>query len=164
MTAPPNRFRREAGRFAKFSVVGTAGAVVDFGGFNLFHAVLGMAPLAASVLSFGFAVTSNFLWNRLWTYPDSRSKPLGRQAGQFALVSLAGLGIRTLVFASAERPAIELVLRSLPRLRLAIPSLQLPAALTPDLLGRNLALALAVVVVLSWNFLANRIWTYSDAR
>jgi len=164
MIAPPNRLRREASRFTKFSVVGTAGAVVDFGGFNLFHAVLGMAALTSSVLSFGFAVTSNFLWNRYWTYPDSRGKPLGRQAGQFVLVSLAGLGIRTLVFASAEVPAIELAVRGLPQLRLALPSLHLPAALTPDLLGRNLALALAVVVVLSWNFLANRIWTYSDAR
>jgi putative flippase GtrA len=30
------------------------------------------------------------------------------------------------------------------------------------LLGRNLALALAVLVVLLWNFGINRIWTYSD--
>jgi len=35
-----------------------------------------------------------------------------------------------------------------------------PAA---SLLGSNLALALAVVVVLFWNFSVNRLWTYSDA-
>jgi hypothetical protein len=29
-------------------------------------------------------------------------------------------------------------------------------------LGRNLALALAVLIVLLWNFAANRLWTYSD--
>ncbi|MEX2029419.1 MAG: GtrA family protein [Anaerolineales bacterium] len=162
--AQPDRLRREAGRFTKFSVVGTAGAIVDFGGFNLFHAVLGLAALTSSMLSFGFAVANNFLWNRYWTYPDSRSKPLGRQAGQFALVSLAGLGIRTLVFASAEGPAIEIAVRGLPQIRQVLPSFHLPAAVTPDLIGRNLTLALAVVVVLSWNFLANRIWTYSDAR
>jgi putative flippase GtrA len=30
-------------------------------------------------------------------------------------------------------------------------------------LGRNFALAIAVIVVLFWNFGVNRIWTYSDA-
>jgi putative flippase GtrA len=33
----------------------------------------------------------------------------------------------------------------------------------PLLLGRNFALALAVIIVLFWNFGINRIWTYSDA-
>jgi putative flippase GtrA len=45
---------------------------------------------------------------------------------------------------------------------LALPS-ALAARLSPTTLGRNLALAAAVVLVLSWNFGANRIWTYSDA-
>jgi len=31
------------------------------------------------------------------------------------------------------------------------------------IIGRNAALALAVIVVLFWNFSINRIWTYSDA-
>jgi putative flippase GtrA len=31
-------------------------------------------------------------------------------------------------------------------------------------LGRNLALALAVIAVLFWNFFINRIWTYSDVK
>jgi len=159
MTASPARLRREAGRFAKFSVVGAVGAVVDFGGFNLLHAAAGIAPLAASALSFLLAVTSNFVWNRRWTYRDSRSKPLGRQAGQFALVSLVGLGIRTPVFAVAERPAIELTERFLPDLWATLGVGPLPAAIV----GRNLALALAVGIVLVWNFAANRLWTYSDA-
>ncbi|MGH2627496.1 MAG: GtrA family protein [Anaerolineales bacterium] len=160
MTASPARLRREAGRFAKFSVVGAIGAVVDFGGFNLLHAAAGVAPLAASALSFLLAVTSNFIWNRWWTYPDSRAKPLGRQAGQFALVSLAGLAIRTPVFALAERPAIGLMERALPALSATLPV----AALSPAIAGHNLALALAVGIVLVWNFAANRLWTYSDAR
>jgi hypothetical protein len=43
------------------------------------------------------------------------------------------------------------------------PWLAAGTAVTPELLGRNLSLALAVVVVLFWNFAANRLWTYSDA-
>lgn len=160
MTASPARLRREAGRFAKFSVVGAVGAVVDFGGFNLLHAAAGVPPLLASALSFLLAVTSNFIWNRWWTYPDSRAKRIGRQAGQFALVSLVGLAIRTPVFALAERPAVGLIERILPSLAGSLPVAGLPAAIV----GRNLALALAVGIVLVWNFAANRLWTYSDAR
>ncbi|HHH81822.1 MAG TPA: hypothetical protein ENL35_02400 [Chloroflexi bacterium] len=36
------------------------------------------------------------------------------------------------------------------------------SGLQPTWLGRNLALALAVIVVLFWNFGVNRVWTYSD--
>ena len=160
-----DRSRREISRFLKFSVVGVIGAVIDFGSFNLFANVLGIESIIASVLCFGAAVTSNFIWNRFWTYPDSRSKTLRQQAGQFALISAAGLVIRTPIFALAEKPMMRLfesffnssISQLLPNW---IPSQVLKA----DVLGGNLALALAVVVVLFWNFLANRIWTYSDAE
>jgi len=93
------RGRRELTRFMKFSVVGVIGAIVDFGTFNLLNSILGLRSLIASVLSFIAAVTSNFIWNRFWTYPDSRSKPVRQQALQFAVVNTIGLFIRTPVFA-----------------------------------------------------------------
>jgi putative flippase GtrA len=148
---PPSRVRREAGRFVKFSVVGVIGAVVDFGTFNLLTAGLTVNSILASACSFTAAVTSNFLWNRYWTYPDSRSKPVGRQAIQFAAVNFVGLAIRTPIFALSERLLIRLA-----------PSLPIRIGIDPVALGRNLALALAVVVVLFWNFAVNRFWTYSD--
>ncbi|MEW6567999.1 MAG: GtrA family protein [Chloroflexota bacterium] len=151
MNAAP-RLRRELTRFVKFSVVGVIGAVVDFGTFNLLNAWLGLWSVLASALSFTAAVTSNFLWNRYWTYPDSRGKPIGRQALQFALVNLIGLVIRTPIFAFSEPPFIRLASR-----------LPLTSGLDLTQLGRNLALALAVIVVLFWNFGINRLWTYSDA-
>jgi putative flippase GtrA len=145
------RLRRELTRFFKFAFVGIVGAVVDFGTFNVLNAVFGIWSVLASTLSFAAAVTSNFLWNRYWTYPDSRSKPVARQASQFALVNLAGWAIRTPIFAFGEPVAIRLV-----------SGLHLTAFPDPTQLGRNLALALAVIVVLFWNFGINRIWTYSD--
>jgi putative flippase GtrA len=145
----------------KFSVVGTIGAVVDFGTFNPLHAVVGVASIPSSVVSFVAAGASNFLWNRFWTYPDSRSKVPHHQVVQFAVVSLVGLGIRTPLFAALERPAIAAAGRFLSGLSRA--GTALPVALSADTLGRNLALAAAVLVVLVWNFLANRYWTYSDA-
>jgi len=136
------RTRREINRFLKFSVVGGIGAVVDFGIFNLLANVLGVGSIFSSVISFSAAVTSNFLWNRYWTYPDSRSKPVSQQVIQFTLVNLVGLVIQSILPES-------------------IASL---GYINATVLGRNLALALAVIVVLFWNFFINRIWTYSDAE
>ena len=157
------RGRRELARFLKFSVVGIIGAVVDFGTFNILNSILGIWSVLSSVFSFTAAIISNFLWNRYWTYPDSRSKSLVQQAIQFAFVNVVGLAIRTPIFAFSENPMIRISDRLL---------IVLPANLTQlitstlnlnsTILGRNLALALAVGVVLFWNFFINRIWTYSD--
>ena len=99
--------RREVKRFLKFTVVGAIGFVVDFGTFNLLSNVLGLWSIAASTISFAAAVSSNFIWNYFWTYPDSRTKSIGRQAAQFAIVNLIGLAIRTPIFAFSEAPFIE---------------------------------------------------------
>ncbi|TLN28553.1 GtrA family protein, partial [bacterium] len=86
--------QKERSRFLKFAMVGIFGAVVDFGIFNLLSAGFAIPALWASVTSFIAAVISNFIWNRYWTYPDSRSKPISHQLTQFILVSLIGLAIR----------------------------------------------------------------------
>jgi len=150
------RARTEAGRFLRFSVVGALGAVVDFGVFNLLHARAGLAEVAASIVSFLAAVTSNFIWNRYWTYPGSRTKSVRRQAAQFALVSAVGLLIRTPVLALLLAPATALAEQ------LVAGGLGGGLRMEAGTLGDNLALASAVVVVLFWNFLANRLWTYGD--
>jgi putative flippase GtrA len=158
-----SRTRREFGRFVRFSIVGAIGAAVDFGTFNLLTTVIGLWSILASALSFTAAVTSNFLFNRFWVYPDSRSKAVGRQVVQFALVNLVGLIIRTPVFALSEGPfirtATSFVVASLGRSGGLAGA---AAGANPVILGRNAALALAVVVVLFWNFFANRVWTFSD--
>ncbi|MFN2273694.1 MAG: GtrA family protein [Anaerolineales bacterium] len=153
--------RKELQRFLKFSVVGVIGAVVDFGTFNILANWIGINSLLASVFSFSAAVTSNFIWNRFWTYPDSRSKPMSQQILQFAIVSAIGLAIRTPIFALSETPLIELTENLLPQVGLL--RIPLIAAYDATVIGRNLALALAIVIVLFWNFGINRIWTYSDA-
>jgi len=145
------RWKRESGRFLRFLVVGSVGAVVDFGVFNLLSGLLHVWPILASACSFTCAVTSNFAWNRYWTYPDSRSKALRNQVVQFALVSLVGLFIRTPLFAGLSPVWASL---------LALYGGPLPLARSQA--AYNLALACAVGVVLVWNFIANRLWTYND--
>ena len=144
---------RERTRFLRFATVGVIGAVVDFGTFNLLTTYVGLTAVVASVFSFIAAVISNFTWNRFWTYPDSRSKPLGRQLIQFSIVSLMGLMIRTPIIAILE-PLFTRLFTQFAFLPIVF--------ITAELLADNLALAIAVVVVMFWNFFINRYWTYGD--
>ena len=86
---------KERTRFLKFAFVGAIGAAIDFGVMNLFSHVIFQFPLViAGTISFVCAVISNFIWNRYWTYPESRSRPLINQLGMFFAVNVAGMAIR----------------------------------------------------------------------
>jgi len=151
------RGRRELERFLKFSLVGTIGAIIDFGILYLLHSVLGFHIVLSNTCSFTTAVLSNFLWNRYWTYPDSRSKPLSTQLRQFFIVNIAGWGINTGILLLLRYPFASLMVNI---------GSNLTILSNPELsykLGYNLAKAVATVVVMFWNFGINRIWTYSDA-
>ncbi len=168
--------RKEFKRFAKFLVVGVTGFVVDFGVFNLLIRAVGLPDVQAigilikgatqaQAVSFTLAAINNFFWNRYWTYPDSRSKPILRQFGMFFLLSVIGLAIRTPIFSLMSSPA-KTIVDSLPYgpfeglLNFAVNTVHL----TAEQLGYNGALAIAVLVVLFWNFFANRFITYSDVK
>jgi putative flippase GtrA len=161
---PGSRARREFTRFVRFCAVGTIGFGVDAGTLFLLSNLLGLWTLAAQFVSFWVAVTSNFIWNRYWTYPDSRSKPLRAQALQFAVVNVAGiLVIRTPFFALAEKPLQRLAASLLPALQTwPAPVPELALRFGPAHAGTLLTLVLAVTIVLFWNFGVNRLWTYSD--
>jgi len=145
---------RERTRFLRFLVVGIIGASVDFGVMNLLTHGLNMAVVAAGTISFLAAVTSNFLWNRYWTYPDSRSKPISRQYVEFAIINTLGLVIRVPILAFID-PLLRSFFSSL---------IWRPANLPPFVLADNLSLALAVGIVMFWNFFANRYLTYADVE
>ena len=143
----------ERTRFLKFCVVGIIGAVVDFGVMNLLLHFTGNARLSSTV-SFIAAVISNFLWNRFWTYPDSREKPIAQQLGQFFLINSIGLGIRYLLFLTIDQPIIDLAEKVLPE----------DFFMAPSVLGHNITMVIAVFIVMMWNFFANRLWTYNDVK
>lgn len=144
-------FQRERTRFIRFAIVGAFGFVVDFSTFNLFRSGIGISPEVSSMLSFTVAVISNFIWNRYWTYPDSRTKPVIGQLVQFFVVNVAGLGIRTGVFILINQPLVRF-----------FEGLSIPLPLEAYVMGENLALAIVVVIVMFWNFFINRYWTYND--
>ena len=155
-------------RFAKFFVVGIIGAIIDNRTFNGLIGLKAMAdmrlplPLGITLTGLGIAgatgfilaVSSNFLWNRFWVYPDSRSKPIAYQLFTFFVINTVGLLIRV--------PILEL---------LSGPFGSVEHTIVPQLdtrtitnLGENTAWALAVIVVMFWNFFVNRYWTYNDVK
>ena len=144
--------QKELIRFGKFSVVGTIGAIVDFSILYLLHAVLHWNLALSNTISFTCAVLSNFTWNRYWTYPDSRSKPLSSQLGQFFIVNIMGWAINTGILLALNVPFTNLV-----------SNMDLVAtAEIAHKIGYNAAKVIATGVVLFWNFFINRFWTYND--
>ena len=148
--------RKEVTRFLRFAIVGAIGAVLDLGLLYLLHVGAGLPIVLANTCSFTAAVLSNFTWNRYWTYPDSRSKPIRTQLVQFFIVNIAGWGINTGILVLLRYPCVSLV---------GAATRAMALSLTPEFLyklGYNLAKAIATGVVLFWNFFVNRFWTYSD--
>lgn len=145
---------QERKRFLRFAVVGVIGALVDFGVANFLVHYLNFSLVLGGTISFICAIISNFSFNRVWTYPDSRSKPVARQMIEFSAVSLAGLLIRVPILALVEPLALK-ALKYLPTDWAFLPI---------EVLAANFTLAVAVIIVMFWNFFANRYWTYGDVE
>jgi putative flippase GtrA len=101
--------------------------------------IFGWHLLWANTLSVSVAIISNFVWNRLWTYPESRNRKKRKQLPQFVLVNLIGLIINNLIVLGVHLLLIQHF---------------------SEILSDNLAKAVAIGVVLFWNFGVNRLWTY----
>ena len=142
---------KERSRFLRFATVGLIGALIDFGVMNLFTHFTNMPLVYAGTISFICAVISNFTWNRYWTYPESRSRPIMHQLGMFFLVNSAGVLIRIPILHFVEPPLLTAFENAM-RLNVA----------SADFLARNSTLALAVGIVMLWNYFINRHWTYND--
>lgn len=146
--------RTERSRFLRFAVVGFTGAIVDFGVMNLMRDVCSLGLVLSGAISFIAAIINNFIWNRYWTYPDSRSKHFLHQLIQFSLVSVTGLLIRIPILKYLE-PVVARFIQWLP---FRIPFF------SPASLSANITLTIAIVIVMFWNFFTNRYWTYNDVQ
>lgn len=162
---------KEVERFIKFAFIGLLGFVIDFGIlFILQSTVLPAAdeqnmelPLnvaLATTISFTLAISSNFTWNRLWTYPDSRSYSVRRQLTQFSIVSVIGWIGRTFwitssfaFFGAWSTTAIQSMISGYN-----------PVLQDELKLGTMISQFIGVIVVMIWNFLANRYWTFNDVE
>lgn len=160
---------KEVERFLKFAFVGIVGAVVDFGTLILVQATIlppndGLHVALATSVAFSAAIVNNFVWNRLWTYPDSRTNSMRRQLVQFTLISLIGWLGRTIWISLAYLPLGAFFMPILlPEIQLLRPGYA-PSPTAEAKLGTIIAMVLGIVVVMFWNFFANRYWTYNDVE
>ncbi len=160
---------REVERFLRFSVVGAIGFVVDFGTVFVLQATI-LSPvndlnvITATAVAFALAIMSNFTWNRFWTYPESRSRSAKRQLTQFAIISVIGGVARTTWIRFAYLPLGALLMPA------ALPIIEIfrqgyvPSHTAEAKLGTMVAQFIGVIVVLFWNFFANRYWTYRHVK
>jgi putative flippase GtrA len=121
-------------QLGKFGLVGAIGAVINI---VIFRTLVrnGVHYLAAGTCSFLVAVTSNYTWNRLWTFRNQRGH-VGIQGMRFLVVALVSLGA-------------NLVL------------LQLLITLgTTKVVGQ----AIAIVLVTPLNFVGNKLWSFRRRR
>lgn len=118
---------------------------------NLLTQVFSMRLVFAGSISFICAVLNNFMGNRFWTYPESRSRHILQQLGMFFVVNAAGIAIRIPILHFME-PPLEILARNSLRV----------SSIPPETLAKNVTLALAIGIVMLWNFFVNRYWTYND--
>jgi putative flippase GtrA len=118
-------------QLGKFCVVGAIGYLINLAVYDLLlHR--GVHYLVAATCSFLVAVTSNYLWNRVWTFREHRGH-IGIQGMRFFLVSLAALGANLLL---------------------------LHVLIAYGGLGRLAAQAIAIVLVMPLNFVGNKLWSF----
>ena len=92
--------------FAKFAAVGTLNSFIDIGVLNLETFLYGSTMMSNTVfavfkaVSFLFATTNSFLWNKYWTF-SANSTPKTGEVASFYTVAVIGwalnVGVATLV-------------------------------------------------------------------
>ena len=123
-------------KFLKFGVVGFSGVFVDFGITYITKEKLGVQKYLANAIGFITAASTNYFFNRIWTFESTNPKVMVEYT-EFFLISLIGLGINTLV------------------LWLLVSKLKM---------NFYVAKIFAIAFVTVWNFLANAFITFNPDR
>lgn len=118
----------------RYCVVGVLGTAIDIGSLYLLVEYAYLHVMLATAIAFLLAVVNNFLLNKIWTF-ENQHKNFTKQFIKFLLVSLVGLAL-TEIFMYVFVYLVEI--------------------------WYILAKALTSIVVLSWNFLGNKFWTFRD--
>jgi len=83
-------------KLLKFCVVGFSGIFIDFGTTWLMKEKIKINKYIANSCGFTLAASSNFFWNRIWTF-KSHSNHIGTQYFSFLTISIIGLGLNNLI-------------------------------------------------------------------
>lgn len=133
-------------KFLKFGIVGASGMVIDFGLTALCKGIFGIPELLSNAIGFTVAATSNYFFNRVWTW-KSTSKDVGIEYAKFFFVSLIGLGLNSLIVFLLKDTSL------VPRF--------VETTLDWDFW---IAKIIATAVVMVWNFMANNFFTFRKKK
>ena len=120
-------------QLVKFGVVGGSGYVINLAVFAALASGLGVYHAIAAIGAFCVALGNNFFWNRHWTFGPGEGLA-HHQAIRFTVVSVTCLLINLFV--------LELLVSS-------------------NATGELAAQAIAVAVAMPFNFLGNKLWTFT---
>lgn len=83
-------------KFLKFCFVGLSGMVIDFGITWLLKEKIRINKYIANSTGFILAATSNYIWNRFWTF-QSENDHIASEYFSFVMISMVGLAINNLL-------------------------------------------------------------------
>ncbi|GAB4538280.1 MAG: hypothetical protein Kow0063_25930 [Anaerolineae bacterium] len=168
IASPFEKRSKEIERFIKFLIVGMVTWLLDFAVLNLLQSTFLMPEkpyetlkvFLASGTAFVVAVVTNFIWNRHWTFGDVQSHHYRQQLARFCIATSIGWIFRSVFIASMYKPLGQIAVEIIGTLR---PEYGF-GLVTPNQIGTNVAQAIAIVIVLFWNFLASRFWTFAPSE
>lgn len=118
-------------QLGKFCAVGVSGYAINLAVYTALLRGAGLHYIPAALCSFLVAVTSNYTWNRVWTFRGQRGH-VAYQGLRFLVVSVVALGANLLI-------------------------LDLLVGLGA---GKILGQAIAIILVTPLNFLGNKLWSF----
>jgi len=132
-------------QIAKFGCVGAANFAVDIGILNLLiflsGTAVGVAYIAFKVISFTFAVTNSYIWNKIWTFKKVDTKETGKEFGQFIMISVIGL-----ILNAAVAGFLVIVVGPMGGIKVKT--------------WASVSAAVASVCVMAWNFVGYKFWVF----
>jgi len=168
-TSPGLLQRPSLRQFIKFCIVGASSTLISMTIFStliyglhlddVLHNALSNRPQwqrifteyrlhiqVAALVAFLFAVTNGFFWNSRWTFRQNDPAQRKSQYAKFVLVNAIGLVLNQIILFVVNRA--------------------LTAGSPANEKGWEplIAFAIATSIVVFWNFTANKLWTFKEAR
>lgn len=118
--------------FAKYTLVGSMGLILDMASLFVFVEYVHMHVLIASALAFMISVINNFIFHKYWTFKD-KSHHFKKQFVSFFVISIINLGITVFcMYIFVDVFGIWYMISKL----------------------------ITATIVLIWSYTANKIWTF----
>ncbi len=153
--------REEVQQFLRFLVVGATNFAINMIAYNVLYHVAHLPLVAALTLAFLISGVNGFLWSKYWTFKnqDNPQSAATMQYVKFMIIAVIGYVLNTSITVSLIAAYFMTHAGNAHFWQLLADAFHGNKAAAPFLVA-NGALVCASAVVVVWNFLANRYWTF----